>query len=80
MPKRLLIGAQPGPGWLLPDDTDLDDLHRRLRQACAVGDVAEVSIHPNDDPKVTAHLIVNGKAVAAVAVVETPAPPPPMVY
>ena len=61
MGKFLKVGDQQ---WTLPEDTDIEALRAQLSGAVNDGLAAHVTVQT--DPKQTAELIVNGRAVQAI--------------
>jgi hypothetical protein len=73
MAKYLLL-ADPHGAYQLPEDTDVDGLRARLREAMESGAVLEVDYEAGDDGLARSTVMLNGSALAAVSVVETQEP------
>jgi hypothetical protein len=64
MGKYLKLGADPSvEKWVLPDDTDLDEVSKDLDVAMTEGGCARVRVAIGPDQ--TGDLLVNGKAAVA---------------
>jgi hypothetical protein len=60
MPKHLSLSAESTHNWRLPADTDVDGLRNRLRTAMEKGQVIDVQVEMNNDPRATAPVLING--------------------
>ena len=73
MSKHLMLG-QHTPNWLLPVDTDVDELRNRLEAAMREGEIARVVVEMGDGPEGRTEILVNCKTLDWVAVHEVPEP------
>jgi hypothetical protein len=67
MAKYLKLGADPSvERWVLPDDTNLDELAKEIDVAMTEGGCFRTRVVVGPDH--TGELLINGKAVAAAVV------------
>ena len=77
MAKFLILGgASEGQAvWRLPPDVDVAELGNRLRFAVKSGSMESVDCELGDDRR--ARIIVNGRSIPFVAILEGPEKPAP---
>lgn len=75
MAKYLKLGADPSvERWVLPDDTNLDEVAKELDVAMTEGGCARIRVALGPDQ--TGELLINGKAAAAALVWDDARPKP----
>jgi hypothetical protein len=71
MAKELVIGQDPHGPWRLPPHYDIEALRTDLEEAFAKGTFAWVSIEPEGPAPGHRELIINGRVVPFVVIVES---------
>lgn len=74
MAKHLQFSADDSQHWDLPEETDLDEVRRVLKNAVTSDKTATITVRVGS---VSTPLLVNGKTLTVCAVYETP---PAMAY
>ena len=70
MSAHLVFGDGAFDRWRLPAEYDLESLRSDLEEAFAKGTFAWVAVELHDDPAARGELLINGRVVPFVAVIE----------
>lgn len=72
MSKHIITEKQDGPNWRLPSETDLADLSDAVKHGIDEGTAVEIEVELNDNPLGRGSLILNGRSLTQVAIIEVP--------
>jgi hypothetical protein len=75
MTKHLLLGVEHRHSdWRLPDNCDIEALWTAIEHAMATGEAVRIQVEAPEAPARHADLVLNGRVLPFIAVVDVPEP------